>query len=510
MGEGEDVTIINSVVPFVAIIVVLVIVHELGHFVTAKLAGVRVQEFGVGYPPRLWAKKLGDTEYSVNALPLGGFVRMVGEEDPSDPRSLASRPRRWRLIVLSAGSLMNFLFAIALFSAGFMIPREVPAGRAVVQEVMPGSPAKEAGLQQGDIIWKINDREVQNVPETGKAIRLHLGETVTMRVKRQAEFMDLRVKARWAPPDIVHVVEPGEDVQSVAEQLGLSTASVREAADIKSTLEPGQQLTIGEGPDAVTYTPEEGDTVASVAQRLGVSQAAVRTAAGLPDPDKLEVGQELRFGQGPTGIVIGAQYPYTESQSYSLLKAVPLGVSSEAVRTAAGLPDPDKLETGQELHFAQGPTGIVIAPQYPYTETQSYSLFKAVPLGVRSTIDSLTLARNEIISWIKGGGNPEVSGPIGIAQATGEVVKEVGWKVLTDFAALLSVNLAIINILPLPFLDGGRVVFVLLEVLRGGRRVAPRKEALVHLVGLAALLTFVVIVSYFDIARIIQGGSLFR
>ena len=454
MGEGEDVTIINSVVPFVAIIVVLVIVHELGHFVTAKLAGVRVQEFGVGYPPRLWAKKLGDTEYSVNALPLGGFVRMVGEEDPSDPRSLASRPRRWRLIVLSAGSLMNFLFAIALFSAGFMIPREVPAGRAVVQEVMPGSPAKEAGLQQGDIIWKVNGREVQNVPETGKAIRLHLGETVTMRVKRQAEFMDLRMKARWAPPDIVHVVEPGEDVQSVAEQLGLSTASVREAADIKSTLEPGQQLTIGEGPDAVTYTPEEGDTVSSVAQRLGVSQAAVRTAAGLPDPDKLEVGQELRFGQGPTGIVIGAQYQYTESQSYSLLKAV--------------------------------------------------------PLGVRTTIDSLTLARNEIISWIKGGGGPEVSGPIGIAQATGQVVEEAGWKVLMDFAALLSVNLAVINILPLPFLDGGRIVFVLLEVLRGGRRVTPQKEALVHLVGLMALLTLVVVISYFDIVRIIHGGSIFR
>ena len=447
-------TIINSVVPFVAIIVVLVIVHELGHFITAKLAGVGVQEFGLGYPPRLWAKKLAGTEYSINALPLGGFVRMVGEEDPSDPRSLASRPRPSRLVVLSAGSFMNFLFAIALFTAGLMIPREVPAGRAVIQEVMPNSPAEQAGLQQGDIIWKINNREVRNVPETGNSIRLHLGETMTMLVKRGNEFLDLRVKARWAPPDIVHVVEPGEDVEGVAKQLGLSTASVREAAGIKTTLEPGQQLTIGDGTDAITYAPQEGDTVASVAQRLGVSQEAVRIAAGLPDPDKLEPGQELRF--------------------------------------------------------VQGPTGIVIAPQYPYTETQSYSLFKAMPLGVRTTVDSLTLARNEVISWIKGGSSPEVSGPIGIAQATGEVVEEAGWKVLMDFAALLSVNLAVINILPLPMLDGGRIVFVLLEVLRGGRRVAPQKEALIHLVGLVALLTLVVVISYFDIVRIIQGGSIFR
>jgi regulator of sigma E protease len=448
------VTIINSVVPFIAIIVVLIVVHELGHFVTAKLARVGVQEFGLGYPPRLWAKRLGETEYSINALPLGGFVRMVGEEDPSDPRSLASKPRPVRLVVLSAGSFMNFVFAIILFSAGLMIPREVPVGRSVVQEVMPGSPAEQAGLQQGDIIWKINNREVHNVPETGNAIRLHLGETVTMMVKRGQEFLEVPVRARWAPPDIVHVVQPGEDVEGVAKQIGLSTASVRDAAGIKTTLEPGQQFTIGDGPDAITFTAERGDTVASVAQRLGFSQDAVRTAAGLPDPNKLEVGREL--------------------------------------------------------HFVQGPTGIVIAAQYPYTETQSYSLFKAVPLGARTTIDSLTLARNEIISWIKGGSGPEVSGPIGIAQATGEVVEEAGWKILVDFAALLSVNLAVINILPLPMLDGGRIVFVLLEVLRGGRRVTPQKEALVHLVGLVALLTLVVVLSYFDVVRIIQGGSIFR
>jgi regulator of sigma E protease len=448
------VTIIESIVPFIAIIVVLVIVHEFGHFVTAKLGGVGVQEFGLGYPPRLWAKKFRGTEYSINALPLGGFVRMVGEEDPSDPRSLASRPRPLRLAVLSAGSFMNFVFAIALFSAGLMIPREVPIGRAVVQEVMPDSPAQQAGLQQGDIIWKINNREVHNVPETGSAIRLHLGETLTMMVKRGNELLDVRVKARWTAPDIVHVVQPREDVQSVAKQLGLSADSVREAAGIKTTLDPGQQIAIGEGPDAVTYTAEKGDTVASVAQRLGVSQDAVRIAAGLPDLNKLNVGEELRFPQGPTGIVIAAQYPYTE--------------------------------------------------------TQSYSLFKAVPLGARTTIDALTLARNEVISWIKGGGSPEVSGPIGIAQATGQVVKEAGWKVLADFAALLSVNLAVINILPLPMLDGGRIVFVLLEVLRRGRRVAPQKEALVHLIGLVALLTLVVVISYFDIVRIIQGRSIFR
>ena len=447
-------TIFNSVAPFIAIIVVLIVVHELGHFVTAKLAGVHVLEFGLGYPPRLWAKKLGETEYSLNALPLGGFVRLMGEEDPSDPRSLARKPRLVRLVVLGAGSLMNFLFAIALFTVVFMVPREVPAGRAVVDEVMPDSPAEEAGLQQGDIIWKINNHEVQNVPEASRAIRLNLGETITLTVKRQGDFVDVPVKARWAAPDIVHVVEPGEDVQTVAERLRLSTASVRAAAGIKSTLDPGQEIRITDGLDVLTYTAKEQESFISVAQRLGVSPEAVRIAAGLPDQYKLDVGQELRI--------------------------------------------------------AQGPTGILIHSQYTFTETQSYSLFRAVPEGVRNTLDSLTLARNGIISWIKGGANPGFSGPIGIAQATGEVVEEAGWKVLMDFAALLSVNLAVVNILPLPMLDGGRMVFVLLEVARGGRRVAPQKEALVHLVGLVALLTLVVVLSYFDVVRIIRGDSIFR
>jgi len=99
---------------------------------------------------------------------------------------------------------------------------------------------------------------------------------------------------------------------------------------------------------------------------------------------------------------------------------------------------------------------------------------------------------------------------VGIAQATGEVVEESGWQNLLQFAALLSINLAIINILPLPMLDGGRIMFVLIEILRGGRRIAPEKEALVHFIGLAAIISLAVVITYFDVLRIFKGESLFR
>ncbi len=352
--------VLHSLLPFFGIIIVLVLVHESGHFIAAKLSHVRVLEFGVGFPPRIAAFKFHDTEYSLNALPLGGFVRMVGEEDPTEPGSLASRPKLLRVFVLSAGVLSNFVFAIVLFTASFIIPHEVPIGRAMISDVSPGSPAAAAGLQVNDVIYTIDGRNVQNVPDASYDIRLHMGEMLKMTVKRGSDFVDVNVKARWAPPS------------------------------------------------------------------------------------------------------------------------------------------------------NQGPTGITIASQYPFTETQSYAPWTALHLGTQETFDSLTMARNEVISWIKGATAPQVSGPVGIVQATGEVVKEAGWKSLIEFMGLLSINLAVVNILPFPFLDGGRIVFVLVEVMRRGRRIAPQKEALVHLAGLAVLLTFVVVISYFDIARIVHGQDIFR
>ncbi len=182
----------------------------------------------------------------------------------------------------------------------------------------------------------------------------------------------------------------------------------------------------------------------------------------------------------------------------------------DAVAKAAGLPDQNRLSAGQELRFPQGATGIRIGAQYPFTETRAESPVAALRHGLQQSLDSLKLARNQIIVMIKGGGGSPVTGPIGIAQTTGEVVKQAGWKSLVDFAALLSMNLAILNILPLPMLDGGRMAFVIVELLRGGKRIAPAKEALVHLVGFGAMLILVVVLSYFDIARIVRGESLFR
>jgi regulator of sigma E protease len=157
----------------------------------------------------------------------------------------------------------------------------------------------------------------------------------------------------------------------------------------------------------------------------------------------------------------------------------------------------------------EGATGIVVGMASSYTVKEAYPVWTAVCLGLRTSLDTLSLGKNEVIGWIVRRVAPAVTGPIGIVQATGEVAK-IGFGPLMEFAALLSMNLAVVNILPIPMLDGGRVFFVVLEWIRRGKRISPQREGLVHLVGLVLLMGFVVLISYYDILRIIRGESFLR
>lgn len=380
-----------------AVLFPLVVIHELGHFAAAKAFGIKVLEFGVGFPPRIkgLAFRKGETEYTFNWLPIGGFVRLLGEEDPSDPRSLAAQSRWKRLVVIYAGVGMNLVAAVLLLGVAFMIPRERALSLAQVVQVAQGSPAAEArvvgqmrdgtaarqGLQPGDIVLGVEGREIKNTSELIYANRLNLGETQRWTIQRQGASLTAYVYARWDPP----------------------------------------------------------------------------------------------AGQGPTGIRIAA--PSTCSVD------------------------------------AQGePANCQLL--YPYTESVQYLWpWQSLPKAVGTLGEIVVLTKNEIQVRITGGAGagapggqeqPVFTGPVGIADQTGQLVDQQGWRSLIDFAALMSLNLAIFNALPIPMLDGGRGLFVFIEILRRGRRIAPEKEALVHLAGFVLLMGGVLIVTWFDISRLVS------
>src|SRR5919199_5087170 len=166
-----------NVLWFLPMLSLMMLVHELGHYITARLSGITVLEFGFGLPPRLWGFKRNGVIYSINWIPFGAFVKMLGEEDPSAPGSFASKRRGIRAIVLAAGSGMNFLLAVAAFSMVYIVgvPGVPPDGAVQIAEVAADSPASAAGIQAGDVIVSVDGQPV-NVQSFREAPQTHLDQ----------------------------------------------------------------------------------------------------------------------------------------------------------------------------------------------------------------------------------------------------------------------------------------------------------------------------------------------
>lgn len=181
----------------VALLSLMVFIHEFGHFVVAKRNGVVVEEFGIGYPPRLVTLlRRGETEYTINAIPFGGFVRLRGEDEPKGPESFAGAPKRVRIAVLLAGAGMNIFLAIIMFAAAFMAGYPVIQQGARIAQVIEGSPAAEAGLQVGDIILQIDDQVLYSFQDLSPYVKAHPDELIELVVRREGELLFLKATPR--------------------------------------------------------------------------------------------------------------------------------------------------------------------------------------------------------------------------------------------------------------------------------------------------------------------------
>ncbi len=433
-----------TILSFVLVLGVLVFFHELGHYLAARRSGIVVEEFGMGYPPRI-AKlfRYDGTDFTLNALPLGGFARMKGE-DAADvsPGSFNAASRGGRALTLFAGPLMNFILAVLFFMASFLVGgSEVLLAYPQVIDT-PSATAAALGLQGGDVLLaaggtptQINAIPDDPLPTTWKPQRsgpvaltvLRAGETITtepVEAALVAEFLA-------GPADYVAVMTTRIEAvapDSPAEQAQLQPADLVYAVD-GTVITLDTQLS-----DVVSQRLEQPLAM----QLLRGEELVEATMTPRADPPA---------GQGALGVQIGAV-----------------------------------------TDFAR--LGFVDALRQGVVNTGRYVLL-VLELPVRlimGTIDP---------------GAAQVSGPVGIAREVGGAVSSsidygVFWPILR-LAAVLSAALAITNLLPLPALDGGRLLFILIETVRG-RRISPEREGMVHMIGFMLLLSLMLVITVRDIA----------
>lgn len=372
---------IFTVLVFLLILSVLVLIHEAGHFFVAKKLGIKVEEFGFGLPPRVFGIKKGETIYSINLLPIGGFVKLYGEDEagsgklkvksenlPSGKaglkvdtsRAFFARPVWQRALVVVAGVVMNFILATAIITYFFGIAGvQIPGDKVIVSQIVKNSPAEKAGLKSGDIIETINNIKITSPKQLVTVTKSHLGENLSIVIKK----------------------ESGESKNIV--------------------VIPRKNYPKNEGPMGISISSD----------------------------------------------IITKKYPFYQAPFIGLLEAF-----KQSWAIIAGL----GMVFSQLLFHAQIPKGV--------------------------------------------------AGPVGIAQLTGQFI-QYGPQAVLSLVSLLSLNLAILNILPIPALDGGRLFFILVEGVTG-RKVPRRFEAYAHAIGMAILLALIVFITLSDIIRLISGQSI--
>lgn len=425
----------------------MVLIHEFGHFAVAKWLGVRVEQFAIGFGKRLIGFRRGETDYRLNLLPFGGYVKMSGEnpldERTDDPREFLNHSRWHRFLIAIAGPAMNVLLAVFVLTMIYMVHFEYPAfldKPAVIAGVRHGSPAEQAGLQPGDRIVKVDGIENPTWEQLQPVVWLSPNQPLTFSVQRGTQVFEKTLtpkavttsevgSAGWYPEEAVVVGQIDPD---------LPAAKVGMREDDKIVAMNGQNLT----------------SIESLIENLQ------QTKEQPVDLTVLRGTQTLHFSMVP--VLSKTEDPKQSRYRLGFVQANEMKVTK---------------------------LSLVQAFNQSLEQNRKYSMLL------------LELAKKMVQGKIS---MRAISGPIGIAQETGFAAQQKGWTPLLELTAGISLNLGIFNLLPIPILDGGVILFLLIEGLMR-RDISMSIKERVYQAAFVFLVLFAVMVIFNDLRKAIPG-----
>ena len=446
---------VQMLVSFVVVLGVLIVVHELGHFIMARLAGVGVERFSVGFGPVLWRFRGKETEYCVSAIPMGGYVKMMGDDENPleggkgatiDPRkAFNAKPLAARFLIVFAGPAMNFVLAVVIAALMFMLVGR-PVAPAQVGRVVEGGPAAQAGLQTGDRIISIDGAAVPYWEDVARVVQAAGPRALKVVVKgasgeRTVDLTPTQTKRRDLFGDEQNVWELGASPYIPATIGDTVSGDPADQAGLKS----GDTVTALEGQPVMSWD----DLAEKIHQRAG-------------QPTRLEVKR-------------GSE-------------TLPITVTPKKGKIPG--PDGKEVEAGL-VGIRPGGTTLMVRSN-PLTATWEGVVW-AGDVTAKTAIGLYKWASRQIPS-------NSIGGPIQIATTAGEQARQ-GISSLALFTAVISVNLFLLNLLPVPMLDGGHLLFFACEAVLG-RPLSVRKREVAQQVGFALLMLLMVFAFYNDFKRI--------